>query len=163
MEALLQCARNNISTKGATLYCTTFPCHNCAKHIVAAGIERVVYVEPYPKSKALKLHEDSIQDKLNGSSNKVVFEPFAGVGPRRFFDLFSMRLGLGSPLDRKKKNGDVVEWKKNEAEPRITLSPSGYIELEKIALNDFKIKKNKLEKKIGNKLEKANRKDFKLK
>ncbi|MDN3612645.1 hypothetical protein QWZ16_23945 [Vibrio ostreicida] len=26
-----------------------FPCHNCAKHIVASGIKRVVYVEPYPK------------------------------------------------------------------------------------------------------------------
>ncbi|MBU2512791.1 cytidine deaminase [bacterium] len=33
MEAILACARNNISTMGAAIYCTTFPCHNCAKHI----------------------------------------------------------------------------------------------------------------------------------
>ncbi|WP_237334059.1 dCMP deaminase family protein, partial [Vibrio anguillarum] len=48
MEAILACARSDISTKDAELYCTTFPCHNCAKHIVASGIKRVVYVEPYP-------------------------------------------------------------------------------------------------------------------
>lgn len=71
MEALLHCARNSTSTKGATLYCTTFPCHNCAKHIVASGIERVVYVEPYPKSKALELHDDSISNILEHSSKKV--------------------------------------------------------------------------------------------
>jgi deoxycytidylate deaminase len=60
MEAILSCARIGISPKMGTLYCTTFPCHNCAKHIVAAGIKRVVYVEPYPKSKAEKLHSDSL-------------------------------------------------------------------------------------------------------
>ena len=49
MEAILSCGRNGIPTKDSTLYCTTFPCHNCAKHIVASGIKRVVYVEPYPK------------------------------------------------------------------------------------------------------------------
>ena len=49
MEALLSCARSGVSPRGGVLYCTTFPCHNCAKHIVAAGIERVFYVEPYPK------------------------------------------------------------------------------------------------------------------
>src|SRR5439155_301649 len=47
MEALLSCARNGISPRDGTLYSTTFPCHNCAKHIAAAGIARVVFVEPY--------------------------------------------------------------------------------------------------------------------
>ena len=32
---------------GLTLYCTDEPCWNCAKLIVAAGIEKVVYVRPY--------------------------------------------------------------------------------------------------------------------
>jgi deoxycytidylate deaminase len=60
MEALMSCARRGITSIGATVYCTTFPCHNCAKHIVAAGIARVVFVEPYSKSKALDFHDDSI-------------------------------------------------------------------------------------------------------
>ncbi|MCC8421498.1 anti-phage dCTP deaminase [Photorhabdus thracensis] len=42
MEAILACARSNVSTCNGILYCTTFPCHNCAKHIVACGIKRVV-------------------------------------------------------------------------------------------------------------------------
>ena len=50
MNALTDAARLGRATKGATLYCTTFPCHNCAKHIVASGIDRVVYIQPYPKS-----------------------------------------------------------------------------------------------------------------
>lgn len=100
MEALLSCARNGLPTVGATLFCTTFPCHNCAKHIVAAGLQRVVYVEPYPKSKALQFHNDSISTG-GGGGNLVRFEPFVGIGPRRFFDLFSMHLGSSYPLVRK--------------------------------------------------------------
>ncbi len=87
MEALLCCARNNISCRGATLYATTFPCHNCAKHIIAAGIKRVVYIEPYPKSKALKFYKAEISDNIADSS-KVVFEHFTGVGPQKYIDLF---------------------------------------------------------------------------
>ena len=60
MHAILACARGGISVKGVTLYSTTFPCHNCTKHIVAAGIEKVVYVEPYEKSQAESLHGDAI-------------------------------------------------------------------------------------------------------
>lgn len=37
MEALLSCARSGTSSRGAHLFTTTFPCHNCAKHIVGAG------------------------------------------------------------------------------------------------------------------------------
>ena len=66
MEALLSCARSGISAKGGTLFSTTYPCHNCAKHIIAAGIQRVVYVEPYPKSKAAAMYFESI--KLGGAA-----------------------------------------------------------------------------------------------
>jgi deoxycytidylate deaminase len=47
MDALLSCGRSGVSPKGGVLYTTTFPCHNCTRHIVAAGIRRVVYIEPY--------------------------------------------------------------------------------------------------------------------
>ncbi|MEX1368408.1 MAG: anti-phage dCTP deaminase, partial [Nannocystaceae bacterium] len=85
MAALLSCARSGISPVGGTLYCTTFPCHNCAKHIIAAGIASVVYVEPYPKSRAKDLHGEAISlpneddDELDGS--RVEFKAFEGVGP----------------------------------------------------------------------------------
>lgn len=60
MEAILSCGRVSSCTKGSTMYTTTFPCHNCAKHIIAAGIARVVYIE-FTKSKAAEFHNDSIQ------------------------------------------------------------------------------------------------------
>lgn len=131
MEALMACARNCVSTLKSTLYCTTFPCHNCAKHIIAAGIKRVVYIEPYSKSKALPFHLDSVIDEeenpisknLNGellalsenkmekfgydaedNLSKVLFESFIGVGPRLFRQLFKMKAD-----SRKDSSGKVLQ------------------------------------------------------
>lgn len=141
MEAIMSCTRAGISCVGATLYCTTFPCHNCAKHIIAAGISRVVYVEPYPKSKALDLHPDSIELRTpldeDHQSKQVVFEPFTGVGARRFLDFFSMNLGVGNKLKRKNKNGSTVSWSVKDAHPRVALLPNSYREVEEAATKIF--------------------------
>jgi deoxycytidylate deaminase len=146
MEALLACARNHGHTRGATLYSTTFPCHNCAKHIIAAGIVRVVYIEPYPKSKTAEFHDDSIflgfSDGPDGA-DRVRFEPFVGVGPRRFFDLFSMRLGAGFPLRRKDSSGHVLPWRPETSKLRIQMLPASYLDLEKLAANLFNTFKKK--------------------
>ncbi|WP_256870488.1 anti-phage dCTP deaminase [Chromobacterium haemolyticum] len=140
MDAILACARNGTSIIGATLYCTTFPCHNCAKHIVASGIKRVVYVEPYPKSKAINFHKDSISENSADGEEKVVFEPFIGVGPRRFFDLFSMHISDGQPVQRKNPDGTAVTWPGDEAPTlRMQMQPFSYIEKETIAANEFKL------------------------
>lgn len=138
MDALLSCNRQGISTVGSTLYCTTFPCHNCAKHIIASGVKRVVYVEPYPKSRALDFHSESIQlrteiDISFEDNNLVAFEPFIGIGPRRFLDLFSMSLGSGSKLRRKNKDGSTLNWDKVTASIRTPLIPKSYLEIEKAA------------------------------
>ncbi len=60
MEAILSAARSGARPRGGTLYTTTFPCHNCTRHIIASGVRRVVYVEPYPKSRARELHADAV-------------------------------------------------------------------------------------------------------
>jgi len=98
MSAIIACARSGISLNGAPLYCSTFPCHNCAKHIINAGIKRVVFIEPYPKSKTLELYSDSAS--ITREEDKVSFEEFVGVGPRRFFDLFSLKLSSGRSIIR---------------------------------------------------------------
>jgi len=139
MEALLSCARIGLSTRKAILYSTTFPCHNCAKHIVAAGIRRVVFVEPYPKSKALELHDDSIiflETSVSSGENKVSFEPFVGVGPRKYIDLFSMRLGGGAAL-RRKENGRVIPWDRKKANLRFPMLPVSYVDNEKLRTRDL--------------------------
>jgi deoxycytidylate deaminase len=136
MEALMSSARNGISTRGATLYTTTYPCHNCAKHIVAAGIRRVIYIEPYPKSYASRLHSDSISSDDEGASEKVIFKPFVGVGPRKFVDLFSTSLGNGRKLQRK-VDGVVVDWNRGVAELRVPMTPFSYIDSETLLLGEF--------------------------
>ena len=137
MEALLMCARNNISTKGATLYCTTFPCHNCAKHIIDAGLDEVVYVEPYPKSHALDFHNDSISTNIMEKGKKVVFRPFVGIGPRRFYDLFSMTYGSGYEKIRKNENGEKADWKHENGTARMPLIPVSYIDIEMSASSTY--------------------------
>ncbi|MEV3840083.1 anti-phage dCTP deaminase, partial [Aeromonas dhakensis] len=136
MDALLSCGRAGIPTSGSTIYCTTFPCHNCAKHIIASGVERVVYVEPYPKSRALDFHSESItlkselEESTLDNKETVAFEPFIGIGPRRFLDLFSMSLGGGAKLKRKDKGGAILEWDKTKAPIRSPLVPKSYKEIE---------------------------------
>lgn len=129
MEALLSAARNGIAIRGGTLYTTTYPCHNCAKHIVAAGIKKVKFVEPYPKSYATKMHSDSIESNGEGGTDKVRFEPFVGIGPRRFVDLFSMSLSSGRNITRK-QNSRLIEWSRETAELRVPMAPLSYLEAE---------------------------------
>lgn len=46
-NALMQACKNGISTLGARLYCTTFPCSQCLKLLVSAGLTRVCYFQEY--------------------------------------------------------------------------------------------------------------------
>lgn len=46
-NAITKVARSNNSSNGATLYVTASPCLECSKLIIQAGINRVVYSEPY--------------------------------------------------------------------------------------------------------------------
>jgi hypothetical protein len=146
MEALLSCARNGVSTMGATLYSTTFPCHNCAKHIIAAGIKRVVFIEPYLKSRAMSFHNEAIEiaypvlsaASAKITSDKVKFEPFFGVGPRKFFALFSMDIGAGRQLVRKEKPlGGVKEWSAETAKVRVQMMKDSYLQREQAAADRF--------------------------
>lgn len=88
MDALLTCGRSGVSAKDATLYTTTFPCHNCTRHMIAAGIERVVYIEPYAKSRAELLHEDAILVEEKARDD--------GRNPRRKVSVYTICRG-GSP------------------------------------------------------------------
>ena len=105
MDALMSLVRTGAKLKpGATLYSTTYPCHNCARHIVAAGVSRVMYLEPYAKSLAIELHDDSIADNLSieQSAKKVAFRPYEGVSPRLYEAVFLKR------ADLKNESGDYV-------------------------------------------------------
>jgi deoxycytidylate deaminase len=98
MDAIVSLARSGTgATQGASLFTYTFPCHNCARHIVAAGISKVYFLEPYEKSLATDLHWDAIDveperpSTTDGvRSGKVQFVHFEGVAPRQYLNMFSI-------------------------------------------------------------------------
>jgi cytidine deaminase len=126
MLAICDAARLGKSVKGATLYCTTFPCHNCTKHLLASGIKRVVYMEPYPKSRAKDLHPDEIEIEAE-VPGKVSFVPFMGISPFRYRDIFQKG-------KRKGDDGIAFDWYNNQQRPLIEVVLPSYTENEKWAL-----------------------------
>jgi deoxycytidylate deaminase len=131
MAAITAAARNGVSLLNATLATDTFPCHNCARHIIATGIRRVVYIAPYAKSQALKLHNDAIvvapADAAEAErSLKVIFQPFIGVSPRRFSHWFN-------DIKRKSDDGKIVVFDARKAKPRLGAATPYEAALEVIA------------------------------
>lgn len=113
MSAILDAARNGCAVAGASLYVTTFPCHNCARHIVGAGIRSCVFLAPYAKSQAAMLHSDALAVARSApAEEKVTFEPFVGVAPRRYTELFSW-------ARRKHDDGRLLTWDGRAAKPRL--------------------------------------------
>lgn len=47
MNALLYCAKEGISVKNSTCYVTHFPCLNCTKSLIQAGISKIYYHQAY--------------------------------------------------------------------------------------------------------------------
>ena len=112
-SALIDAARRGVAVDGHSMYVTTFPCHNCAKHIIAAGLSRVIYLEPYPKSRATHLYAEELAlDSRDGRAQegKVVFAVFSGVAPRQYRQLFSMS-------ERGTKQGlSLQEWETSRSQ-----------------------------------------------
>ncbi len=94
MDAILSASISGVSPRGCRMYVTTYPCHYCARHIVASGIDEVQFIEPYPKSKATELHSDSIATDSNSwtppsqGGSHVLFRPFVGVAPQLYRKVF---------------------------------------------------------------------------
>jgi deoxycytidylate deaminase len=131
MLAITEAARLGIKIEGSTMYCTTFPCHMCARHIISAGIRKVVYIEPYPKSLVYELYKNIISIDGESSDTKIKFEQFVGIAPNRFIELFSKS-------KRKNKKGEIINWDPAEAIPTIDNSFIGYINSEQVYVNSMK-------------------------
>lgn len=59
-NAISDAARRGVSLSGATAYITHFPCVNCAKILISAGIKAVKYLHDYNNDDiALRLFNDS--------------------------------------------------------------------------------------------------------
>lgn len=160
MAALIDAARRGVAVNGHSMYVTTFPCHNCAKHIIAAGIRRVVYLEPYPKSRAFNLYheeiaqesaEDGDKEPLNEEKDKVAFFAFSGIAPRQYPQLFSMSERGAKSI----KGKPLIKWEAGQRSLEPLYVPQNasllYLEAERQALANlppdiYDRKKNTLSK-----------------
>lgn len=115
--SLADAARRGIPVKGSTLFTTTYPCHLCAKEIVGSGVKRVVFLEPYPKSRATDFYPESIKHappSANSDSTHVSFQAFVGIAPRRYQELFA-----AERAERVTEDGVIVDFE----EHRTTVRP----------------------------------------
>lgn len=94
------------------LFCTTYPCHNCARHIIAAGIKEVYYIEPYVKSLCLTLHEDAMSENEE-SHNKVKLLIFDGISPNKYLLFFTN-------FAERKESGKLVKKDLKSAKPKTS-------------------------------------------
>lgn len=135
MHALLEAARRGVSIKGARIFTTTFPCHNCAKHLVAAGLTEVRYIAPYPKSLAGDLHPESIVIEPDGAfPGRLRFVPFYGVAPSMYGPLFAK-----GKVKRRRDDGSPVEFDPRQNDPKlVTEGDLSYLEREDYAVRSLR-------------------------
>lgn len=55
INAIAQAAAAGTATQGSWIYCTHEPCVYCAKALINAGCERVIFMNPYPGAFAREL------------------------------------------------------------------------------------------------------------
>ena len=67
INCIIQAAIHGTSIEGSntTLYSTTFPCMNCLKLIIGAGIKRIVYKEGYDM-------ENKVKEEMVKESNLII-------------------------------------------------------------------------------------------
>lgn len=120
---------------GGKMFITTYPCHACARHIVAAGISEIYFIEPYRKSLATKLHPDSLSESIEDGS-KVRLLQFDGVAPRRFIDIFE--------AGDRKQDGVLNLSKRKEASPGTQVSLKAIPRLEEVVVAEVTSKNLRL-------------------
>ena len=122
MAAISEAAMRGVALAGSTLYTTTYPCHLCARLIIATGIERVVYIDPYIKSVVPGLFGDQIEvagpdvvevGTAEGRIKRVRFSAFTGIAPTIFADVF---IASGRKPD---SEGRYPEWDGVKVVPQI--------------------------------------------
>jgi deoxycytidylate deaminase len=135
MHALLSALRQKGDrVRGGRIYVTTYPCHSCARHIIAAGIREVIYIEPYKKSLAIKLHGDAMTE-AEQDGEKVRVLPYDGVAPTRYLSLFRMR------PDSRKRDGRVIRVAPDLAVPKLEKSLEALPVLEALVVRSLVEKK----------------------
>ena len=72
LNAVLKCAKEGVSVKGATIYTTLSCCTQCASMLASCGVKRVVFLEEYRDTKGIEILEKCgiIVEKLDSELKK---------------------------------------------------------------------------------------------
>lgn len=83
MNAILQCAKLGVSTDGAEIYVTHFPCLPCTKAILQAGIKKIYYLNDYKNNEYTK----ELIDHVGVEVEQVKLDPkyFENISFGNFF------------------------------------------------------------------------------
>ncbi len=124
MAALCSAARTGTSTAGLTVYITAAPCRQCLRHLVCAGIERVVYLGPRMAAPPA-FHADSV-DVSDDATGHVRLVPFTGVGPGAYEGLFGRApvMAAGSPAPGPARRLATVAQARPEIEAELAGLPT---------------------------------------
>jgi len=134
MHAILNAGKTaGMRLENGKIFVTTYPCHSCARHIVASGIKEVYYIEPYRKSLAVKLHGDAISEQ-EIDKDKVRILAYDGVAPSRYLTLFKV------PANSRKKNGKMIPIALKNAFPRLEKSMEALPALEGLVVESLRMK-----------------------
>ena len=133
IDAIITAIRSGISTIGCKMFVTSFPCQACIGYIASAGINELIYLEPYPSTEIFEQFSNSITTISSGwippssmrliySSNvanqiknsRMLFRPYVGVAPSRFQEVFLN--------DEKASQHDVSEFEGADSESENNLN-----------------------------------------
>ena len=133
IDAIITAIRSGISTIGCKMFVTSFPCQACIGYIASAGINELIYLEPYPSREIFEQFSNSITTISSGwippssmrliySSNvanqiknsRMLFRPYVGVAPSRFQEVFLN--------DEKVSQHDVSEFEGADSESENNLN-----------------------------------------
>ncbi|MCR6110362.1 ComE operon protein 2 [Bacillus sp. A301a_S52] len=116
INALLQCAKFGVPTEGAEIYVTHFPCLNCSKALIQAGIKKVYYAQDY------KNHEFAIEmfDQAGVTVEQVELEEMILDTKNKEKLLFTAE--LLRQLEAKGADKEMIEKFRDEANKLYTSS-----------------------------------------
>ena len=61
MNVICYAAKRGLSLDGTIMYCTHSPCNNCLKHLIPAGVKKIVFKEDYIENTDLNDREELLK------------------------------------------------------------------------------------------------------
>lgn len=111
MNALLQCAKFGVATEDADIYVTHFPCLQCCKALVQAGIKTVYYAYDYKNHPyAIELFKQASISVIKVEKKSVVLDEHAAV-KKQFVQTL-----LNKIKENKEGKSGIEEMEKKAAE-----------------------------------------------